>query len=187
MGNLQVLQEERPDTTHNEYLLKAAAAAGRISTMIHFTKEYEQIGVNVPVWQDIHTIIEIAMKEAPLGKIKAINDIPAGSDVFADPLIVRVFYNLMENAVRHGGKITTIRFSARKTGKEYLILCEDDGDGIPPDDKDRIFERGFGKNTGFGLFLSREILDITGIAITETGGPGEGARFEITVPAGMYR
>ena len=51
----------------------------------------------------------------------------------------------------------------------------------------RIFERGFGKNTGLGLFLVREILAITGITIRETGTAGTGARFEITVPRGRYR
>lgn len=44
-----------------------------------------------------------------------------------------------------------------------------------------------GKNTGLGLFLSREILSITGITLTEAGDPGKGARFEITVPDGIYR
>jgi CheY-like chemotaxis protein len=42
-------------------------------------------------------------------------------------------------------------------------------------------------NTGLGLALSREILDITGIAIKETGEPGKGARFEMTMPKGMWR
>jgi hypothetical protein len=37
------------------------------------------------------------------------------------------------------------------------------------------------------LFLSQEILSITGITIAETGIPGKGARFEITVPKGAYR
>jgi signal transduction histidine kinase len=49
------------------------------------------------------------------------------------------------------------------------------------------FKRGFGNNTGLGLFLSREILAITGIAITESGETGKGARFEIMVPKGGYR
>jgi signal transduction histidine kinase len=52
---------------------------------------------------------------------------------------------------------------------------------------ERIFEQGFGKNTGLGLFLSREILAITGLTITENSVPGKGARFEITVPKGAYR
>jgi len=66
-------------------------------------------------------------------------------------------------------------------------VCEDDGDGVASGEKEKIFERGFGKNTGLGLFLSREILSITGIMIRETGVPGKGARFEMTVHEGSLR
>jgi signal transduction histidine kinase len=93
----------------------------------------------------------------------------------------------MDNAVRYGGKITTIRFSVRESGADTVLLCEDDGDGVLPDEKEKIFERGFGKNTGLGLALSREILAITGIVIQETGEPGKGARFEMIIPKGMWR
>jgi signal transduction histidine kinase len=115
------------------------------------------------------------------------NNIPAGMEVLADPLIIKVFYNLIDNAIRHGGKITTIRFSIQESGDEHPIICEDDGDGVPADEKERIFERRYGKNTGLGLFLAREILRITGMTIRETGEPGKGARFEMTVPNGAYR
>ncbi len=71
--------------------------------------------------------------------------------------------------------------------RDLVVTFEDDGDGIGAKDKERLFERGFGKNTGLGLFLSREILSITGITITENGEPGKGARFELAVPAGQYR
>ena len=64
---------------------------------------------------------------------------------------------------------------------------EDNGVGIPAKQKKKIFERGFKKSTGLGLFLTREILRITGIRIQETGIDGSGARFEIAVPKGMYR
>ena len=50
-----------------------------------------------------------------------------------------------------------------------------------------LFSRGRGKNTGYGLFLIREILAITGYAIHETGQAGKGVRFEITVPKGLFR
>ena len=115
------------------------------------------------------------------------NDLPVSSEVFADPLIVKVFYNLLDNAVRYGGKITTIQFSALESGDNHLIICENDGEGIPADEKEQIFELGFGKNTGLGLFLAREILGITGITIRENGEPGKGARFEMTFPPGSYR
>ncbi len=52
--------------------------------------------------------------------------------------------------------------------------------------KDRIFTRGFRKNTGFGLFLTREILAITTTTITGNGIPGKGARFEIRVRKGHF-
>ena len=187
IGYLNLLKKMQSHPTPNEYFQKVLTAAKRISAMIQFTKEYEQIGVHAPTWQECRTLVDTAAKQAPLGKVTVINDLPAGSEVSADPLIVKVFYNLMDNAVRYGGKITAIRFSALESGYGHLIVCEDDGEGIVVAEKEKIFDRGFGKNTGMGLFLSREILDITGITIRETGEPGTGARFEMTVPDGMWR
>jgi signal transduction histidine kinase len=96
-------------------------------------------------------------------------------------------YNLIDNAVRNGGKITTIRFSTEEGNGDQIIICEDDGSGGATADKEKIFERGFGKNTGLGLALSREILFLTGITITETGEPGKGVWFEMSVPENAYR
>jgi PAS domain S-box-containing protein len=186
MGYLTLLEQKQPDPINTEYFLRVSNAAKRISAMIKFTKEYEEIGVHAPTWQDCRTLVETAAKQAPLGMVVVKNDLPAGAEMFADPLVVKVFYNLMDNAVRYGGKITTIRFSVQESGDEHLIVCEDDGDGIVVAEKEKIFERGFGKNTGLGLALSREILAITGITITETGEPGKGARFEMTVPKGAW-
>ena len=93
-------------------------------------------------------------------------------DVFSDPLFERVFYNLIDNALRYGGrKMTMIRITSRESETGLVISVEDNGVGISADDKKRLFERGFGHHTGLGLFLSREILAITGITITETGNP----------------
>ncbi|MDO9326388.1 MAG: HAMP domain-containing sensor histidine kinase, partial [Methanoregula sp.] len=122
-----------------------------------------------------------------LGTVIVNNMLPAGAEIFADPLVVKVCYNLMDNAVRYGGKITSISFSLMECDDDHLVVCEDDGDGVIAGDKEKIFERGFGKNTGMGLFLSREILAITGITIRETGEPGRGARFEMRVPKGAWR
>ena len=186
-GYLEILEMKQPDTTFSEYFRKATTAAQRISTMIQFTKTYESIGVMAPVWQDIRTFVNTATKEAPLGQVILKNDLPAGAEVFADPLIVKVFYNLMDNAVRYGGKITTIRLSVDGRDGDPIFVFEDDGNGVFAEEKEKIFERGYGKNTGLGLFLARDILDITGITIHETGEPGKGARFEIMVPEGAYR
>ena len=187
-GYLTLLEENQPGPIVIEKFRKhITAAAERISSMIQFTKEYENIGVHSPVWQDTRALADVAVRQAPLGQVQVCNDLPTYNEVFADPLIGKVFSNLMDNAVRHGGKVRTIRFFLEEAGGSQVIVCEDDGAGIPADEKERIFERGFGKNTGYGLFLAREILAITGITIHETGEPGKGARFEITVPGGMWR
>jgi signal transduction histidine kinase len=188
MGYLEILQMAQRGTSSEEYVRKASTSAQRISAMIQFTKTYESIGVRAPVWQDIRSLADTAAQEVQLGRVMLINDLPAGTAVFADPLTVRVFYNLMDNAVRYGGKITTIRLSVEEgDGGVPVIVCEDDGYGIPAGEKERLFERGYGKNTGLGLFLAREILNITGMTIRETGGPGNGARFEIMVPKDSFR
>jgi PAS domain S-box-containing protein len=116
MGYLEILQDLQPDPTLNEYFHKVTTAAEQISAMIRFTKEYENIGVNSPLWQDCRTLVERAQKEAQLGEVIVKSGLTAGAEVFSDPLIVKVFYNLMDNATRYGGKITTIRFSALKRG-----------------------------------------------------------------------
>jgi PAS domain S-box-containing protein len=179
---LELLQKKVPDPALEEYFTRLIHTSERIATMIQMTKTYENIGVNAPVWQDTRMLFDTAVKDIPVGKIICINDIPAGTEIFADPLIVKVCYNLIDNAVRYGTEITNIRFSVLKRNDDTIFICEDDGVGVPADVKEKIFDRGFGKNTGLGLALSREILDITGIKLHETGEPGKGARFEMTVP-----
>jgi len=186
-GYLGILEAGLSDPDLALYCKKALASADRIIAMIQFTGEYEKIGITAPKWQGCRGVVAEAVSQAPLGMVVVVNDLPGSVEVFSDPLIVKVFYNLMDNAVRYGGKITTIRFTFAERDGNAVIICEDDGEGIPATDKERIFERGVGKNTGLGLALSREILDITGISLHERGEPGRGARFEMTVPAAAWR
>ncbi len=184
---LSLAEEIVTDPVALEYLQKIDRVAQLIQKQIHLTRDYQNIGENAPFWQDCRTLVDSAAKETLPGHVMVKNDLPPGEDVFADPLIVKVFYNLMDNAARYGGKITTIRFSSGERAADHLLVCEDDGDGVVAGEKEKIFEKGYGKNTGRGLFLSREILSITGITIKETGEPGKGARFEIAVPKGAWR
>jgi len=68
-----------------------------------------------------------------------------------------------------------------------VVSFQDDGPGIEDADRAHLFQPGYGKHTGFGLFMSREILRMTGLDIIENGKPGSGARFEIVVPASKVR
>ncbi len=186
-GYLELLAPQQADQKLANYCSKAEEAAERIAAMIRFTREYEEIGTSVPLWHDTRALVDAALAHAPIGDVVVRNDILAGTEIFADPLVEKVLYNLMDNAVRYGTTITTIRFSAMERDGTLILVCEDDGTGVAKEEKERIFERGFGKNTGLGLALSREILDITGITIRENGVPGRGACFEMAVPPGAWR
>lgn len=187
MGYLGVLENSISEPALNAYCQKIAHAAQRISAMIQFTKEYENIGIKVPTWQDCRKLVDKATKQVPLQQVIVKNDLPAGAEIFADPLILKVFINLIDNAVRHGGNITTIHYVLETSDDHWIIICEDDGIGVADNEKERIFERGFGKNSGLGLTISQEILSITGITISETGELGKGARFEMKIPKGAFR
>jgi CheY-like chemotaxis protein len=161
------------------YIQKSLTVVEKTVGTIQFTREYQRIGVTSPVWNDLSSSIRNALKYTTLGDVVLENEIPGGVEILADPLIEKVIFNLIDNALRYGSTLTTIRFRIGQDGDMPFIVCEDDGVGIPSDLKDRIFSYAFGSNTGMGLFLVREILAITDITIRETGIPGQGARFEI--------
>jgi PAS domain S-box-containing protein len=186
-GYVELLRHKVPGPAHAEDFSRISKTIGQISTLIQFTREYEMIGVHEPLWQGVRDLVFSAGKSALPETIRLACDLPDQLEIYADPLISKVFFNLLDNARRHGGSIREIRFSLVQMNGTCIIVCSDNGDGVPPADKERIFAPGVGKNTGFGLAISREILDITGIMIRETGTEGNGARFEIIVPAGKYR
>jgi PAS domain S-box-containing protein len=171
-----------------EYVLKEERVAQSIEHQINFTRDYEDLGVSPPVWQSVENCIDRAVSGLDLEGITLSVSGLHHAEIFADPLLQKVFFNLVENSLRHGGEaMTKISFSSYVSAAGLTILCEDDGAGIPNDEKEVIFERGYGKNTGYGLFLIREILAVTGITIKETGDSAAGVRFEIAVQTPGYR
>ncbi|NYT06340.1 MAG: HAMP domain-containing histidine kinase, partial [Methanomicrobiales archaeon] len=181
-GFLELSEMQSDDETVKEYIGKALHAAAIIERDISFTKLYQDIGMQAPAWHNVQESVEKLTPGLLPASITCTTDID-GIEVNADPLFEKVIFTLIDNTVRHAAAATAIRLSYRVSDAGDLVLAyEDNGPGIPDEDKERIFERGFGKHTGFGLFLAREILAITGISIRETGTPGEGARFEIAVP-----
>jgi PAS domain S-box-containing protein len=157
-----------------------------IQRQIAFTKEYQEVGVNLPMWQNVSVVIKKVLQNFDKSGIIFTIDLEH-TEIYADPLLEKVFYNLIDNALRYGEKITTIKIYTQTSGNSTLLIFEDDGMGIPDDQKTLIFERGVGRNTGMGLFLTQEILAITGITIKENGIPMSGARFEMHVPWGTFR
>jgi PAS domain S-box-containing protein len=171
----------------SEYIAKEKKIADTIAHQINFTKDYEDLGMKAPFWQNVNTILRSSISRLSMRNIRVDWREP-NLEIFADPLLEKMFYNLIGNALIHGGEqMTSIQVTTREDNGNLIVAVDDDGTGISAEDKELLFTKGFGKHTGLGLYLSREILSITGITITENGEPGKGARFEITVPKGVYR
>jgi signal transduction histidine kinase len=94
--------------------------------------------------------------------------------------------NLLDNAVRHARG--TVSIASRRNGRLCEIVVDDDGDGIPPQERDRIFERFYRRadddaGTGLGLAIVRWIVSAHDGEVTAGEAPGGGARFVAAIPA----
>ncbi len=183
---LELTREQTTDPEVLGFISFQEKAAEAIQRQIEFTRVYDKLGITSPQWQDVREIFLSAESQLHLGAITVNLTVPPVR-VYADPLIEKVFYNLLENTLRHGGTVTEVTLSGDETQDGFIITYHDNGAGINPADRAYLFQKGFGRNTGLGLFLSREILSITGITIAETGEGKAGAWFEIHIPKGAYR
>ena len=164
------------------FLDKIQDSAKAIEHQIDFTKDYQDLGVKSPRWLNLSNMIILASNPA----IQIIDE-TGNLQIFADPLFEKVLHNLVDNTIRHGEAATEVHVFAITEQNDIRIIWTDNGIGVPAEEKDKIFHRGYGKNNGLGLFLIRKILEITGMTIQENGEPGKGVRFEITVPNGKWR
>ncbi|MEN6610712.1 MAG: PAS domain S-box protein [Methanoregulaceae archaeon] len=186
LGYIQLSRQKISDPEILTYIAKEEQAAETIRTQILFTRDYQNIGIHSPQWFHVAETSTLSRATLDMNGISVTCDLE-GLEIYADPLLEKVFYNLFENSLRHGDHVTAIRMTGEETDSGYDIVYEDNGAGIPGDAKERIFLREYYKNTGFGLFLSREILAITGLTIIENGTQGTGARFVIHAPRGTFR
>ncbi|HWQ64142.1 MAG TPA: ATP-binding protein, partial [Methanospirillum sp.] len=184
-GYLSLADEIDAEEFKENYLGKLKEATRLINQQIEFTSVYQDIGLHEPRWFNLSILMEHVKSQIPVTTLKFINELN-GAKIYADPMLERVLYNLFDNTIRYGKKTTSIRSYYTLDDGSLKWLIEDDGVGIALEEKDNIFKKGYGHNTGLGLFLVREILSITDCTIVETGAPGVGARFEIRVPGGQY-
>lgn len=185
-GYLELLSSGEQDINYEETMDRIRQASRRIGRIIDFSRDFQKIGTEGPQWMDVASLIDAARWMMDMRGISIQSEIP-GIEIFADPLFERVFGVIIDNAIQHGEKVTSIKISGRMGDTNLVIRIEDDGTGIPDAFKTRIFEQGFGRNTGLGLFLARDILSTCNCSIRECGIPGEGAVFEITIPEGRFR
>ncbi len=186
-GYIQLLNQELSgDPNISGYINKVEEAITIIQREITFTRDYKDLGVKAPEWQRVRDVIRKASEARPMKSIRL--DIRTGElMIFADPFLEKVFINIFDNTIRHNGNVTEMRIYFTAKSENGVLTIEDDGGGIPMAWKPHLFEYGSGKTTSFNLFLSQEILSITGLLISENGIEGKGTRFEILLPDGTWR
>jgi PAS domain S-box-containing protein len=186
LGYLTYAEEETELKVIMPLLTKTHKVAELIQEQIEFTRDYQELGIKKPVWQNGEVVFKKAIHGLKTENIEfsiTLSDL----QVYADPLLERVIFNLVDNTLRYGGDVSKVSSYWGIDNNSLIWTISDNGVGVQPDMKEMIFRKGIGQHTGLGLFLSKEILDITGMKIRETGIFGEGARFDIIIPEGIWK
>lgn len=185
-GYLQLVRTGQTDERMIRFTDKEEEIVHKISDTLQFAHSYQDMGMKPPRWQRVGPVFLLAISHLDFSRIR--HRIETDNlEIFADPLLEQVFQILANNSLRHGGSVSEVSLSFFEEQDGLRIIYGDNGSGIPEDLKGSLFTRDFLKKKGTGLFLAREILEITGISIRETGTSGNGARFELYVPREAYR
>jgi PAS domain S-box-containing protein len=182
VGMVEMTEAATTDDERDRLFRQKKNLIAALQRQLEFTEEYQEVGTNAPGWQRIAPLIT-----AYSSITTTVSPELSSLEIFADPLIARVITGILENSLRHGVHATEIRVHAEINPNYLTLYFDDNGTGIPGDEKEEIFEHKIGKRGGTGLFLAREILGITGITLIESGEWGKGARFEMRVPPTGFR
>jgi PAS domain S-box-containing protein len=183
VGNIYLMRRKLPKGRETEeHLLDMESTIDQVGEILDFARNYEKLGV-----EELTNInVEKCIKEA-LTLFEDLNGVrvqcKCSVTVVADSLLRQLFYNLIDNSLKHGKRVDKIEIYCKKTdGGDILLVYEDNGVGIPLEEKINVFKEGYGKGTGYGLHLIRKMCEVYGWTIRETGTARQGARFEITIP-----
>ncbi len=145
-----------------------------------------------------HEAVEDAAIIARARNVVLVNEVPAGLRVMGDAERLRqVFANLIDNAIKYGRADGRVELRGRAVGAERVeFSVRDDGPGIPPEAKARIFERFYRVDkarsreqggTGLGLAIVKNVVQAHGGEVRVESTPGAGSEFFITLRAAVGR
>jgi signal transduction histidine kinase len=151
---------------------------------------------------DLHALLTTHVVRYELGRSSGVVQLRLGQSALADGLpemwadtdrLEQIFFNLIENGLLHGaGKVTVTldRGGAFGEAPESVVVdVDDEGDGIPASDREKIFGRFWhgpsNASTGLGLYVVRGLVEAHGGSVRVTDNEAGGARFVVTLPAGL--
>jgi PAS domain S-box-containing protein len=183
-SNLFLLKKQIGDNPNlGRYIERIDSALASSDGIFEFSRLYEQIGVEKPTTENVFDCFNQAVALFPeLSTIKVVNECQRLA-VVADSLLKQLFYNLIDNSLKHGQKVTQIQLQYTKDSDGVKLIYKDNGIGVPETNKSKLFQVGFstGKSSGLGLFLIKKLADVYGWRIVEEGEPNNGVKFVISI------
>jgi len=166
-----------------KYIEGIELAINQSDKLFEFSRLYQKIGVEELTQINVADCFNQAASLIQDIQLEIINQ-TSGLTVLADTMLRQLFYTLIDNSLRHGKKVTQIRLHYTQNDKKITLFYEDNGVGIPEENKAKIFSEGFttGSGSGLGLKLVKKMIQTYGWAIQEDGVPGEGVKFSIFIP-----
>lgn len=179
-----LLNEARDEQEKADAIKNMSASFKKINNLIKELFNYQTVGHK----KEDRTLSDIFNRSHNLHPHIRINISKNKIFISSTPATLIIASSLVNNTAMHGGKdVNNINVWWEKVPEGIVIIYEDNGVGVPDDQKINIFEKGIGRNNGLGLYLTREILKLSKCKIVENGIYGKGARFEIFVPDGLYK
>jgi signal transduction histidine kinase len=179
-----LLKRKLRDNQSLELVKETESAVHQIEGLFEFARTYEKLGTEELAYIDAEKVFnQAAMLFPSLQDIKIVNDCH-GLTVFADSLLRQLFYNLIDNSLKHGEKVSQVRVHYQTREDHLKLIYEDNGVGMPPAAKPKLFGEGYttGKDSGYGLYLIKKMMEVYSWTIEEKGELGKGAKIVITIP-----
>ena len=140
-GNLMLLKAQMKDPNILHRLEQMEKADQSIRKQLEFTKDYEELGLAVPKWQKMEKLLIDLGQHSGVEALE-ISERVQHLEVYADPMLGKVFYNLIENSIKYAGKAPKVTIDCIDRGDSLLLIYKDDGQGVPVKRRRRSSRKG---------------------------------------------
>ena len=185
-----------PDDRRRELLTRASSNADELGRLVRQLMEFgrtESGPIQIaPDKLDVAAAVDLALLGiAPVTAGHRMEvDVPDGLVVDADAdAFNHVLVNLLTNAVKFSPADSRVVVGARRADDEVVVSVTDEGTGVAPEEKERIFDRFYqsrngdhARGTGIGLTIAQRFTAQHGGRIWVDSEPGQGATFSFTMP-----
>jgi signal transduction histidine kinase len=167
---------------------QVCCAVKNIVHLLDFAQTYETAGTHGLFWVPICKAVKEARELSTNQKNLTIDISGIDFEVLADDALIEIFHNFIDNSLKYGRNLSLIKIFTEQNRTGHLgIVYEDNGGGIDPEIRRRLFQKAAGRGTGLGLYLIQRICKVYSWQVQEEGVYGAGVRFVLSMGPDQYR